>query len=296
MLVAVLGKLSLAVLSFNSSHSLQERDLACQKFNDPTFKADAMVLTLSLGGSGLNLHKSCRFGIIAQESWSKPITRHAMGRLYRIRQTQPVEWTILRTTGTYHEILNDQSCRKYAEQIRFECRMPIWVKDVTLQRMIAYEMMRGTFAHPYNLYSWVVVPPAVPSEYANAAMERVGNFITLAVHYMTSVDKDDSALEQDMTTLAKHIRRACVYLSRIEPSSNDPTPDSWRTFLDVVVMYSENVNSHNFLSGRCLFPFWDIEAKLGLLDKYEDDFLERYNGEFDKNGDGKDEYESDEEM
>lgn len=89
--VLCLQMAGLQVLSIRSDHSVQERNAAIDKFNNPGTQVDLLVTSIDLSAYGLNLHKCCCKGIILQWPWNANHLLQILGRLPRINQKRVVK-------------------------------------------------------------------------------------------------------------------------------------------------------------------------------------------------------------
>ncbi|KAL2172936.1 uncharacterized protein P884DRAFT_273681, partial [Thermothelomyces heterothallicus CBS 202.75] len=110
-----------------------------------------------------------------------------IGRLYRMGQGQVVRWHIVMCSGTYSIVQEDKMCRKIVPEILFTGRIPKRIKGRTLRLMVAYEILRMKFAHPFNRFAWVVNPPSRVEDYTSPAMVRMGHFISSIVEQVLSM-------------------------------------------------------------------------------------------------------------
>ncbi|KAI0551654.1 P-loop containing nucleoside triphosphate hydrolase protein [Xylaria curta] len=97
----VLQTWSWNVQTIRSDHSVQERNIIIDAFNDLESDVDILLLSMDLSAYGLNLHKVCCKGIILRWPWNANHLLQILGRLLRIGQTRFVEWVIFYMAGTY---------------------------------------------------------------------------------------------------------------------------------------------------------------------------------------------------
>ena len=184
---------SIGVGAIRASHTPNERDNLVDAFNDDNSDVEFLVINISLSMAGLNLHRNCCRGIVVQYSWNYWSLFQVFGRLYRMGQPRVVRWHIVMCSGTYSMVLEDKMCRKIVPEILFTGRIPEWIKGTTLRLMVAYEILRMKFAHPFNRFVWVINPPKDVSEYTSPRMERMGKLCSTFVSYLLLLSPEDPA-------------------------------------------------------------------------------------------------------
>ncbi|KAK4151717.1 hypothetical protein C8A00DRAFT_35617 [Chaetomidium leptoderma] len=187
---SVLAFASIGVGSIRASHTSNERDSIVHAFNSEEGDIEFLVINQSLSMAGLNLHHKCCRGIVAQYSWNYWGLFQVISRLYRIGQRWVVKWFIVVCAGTYSHVLEDKMCRKIVPEIIFTGRIPEWIKGATLRKMVAYEILRMKFSHPFNRFVWVINPPTSAADYTNAKMTRMGTLCSMIVNAIIKMDPE----------------------------------------------------------------------------------------------------------
>lgn len=95
--------LGLNVLSFTSDLPDEARREMIRKFNDKSLTVHAMLLSLSMTVTGMNLHAACRLGILCFWYFHPSQVRQAIGRIHRYGQTDVVKWFLLKQSGSWNE-------------------------------------------------------------------------------------------------------------------------------------------------------------------------------------------------
>ncbi|EPE06078.1 snf2 family helicase [Ophiostoma piceae UAMH 11346] len=87
----------------------------------------ALMTSMSVASYGLNLHKCCADGVVLQFSWSYNAIHQATGRILRLGQTQPVSWTIIKTSSSFHCVQEAVLSAKWAMQLSASMALPDFV-------------------------------------------------------------------------------------------------------------------------------------------------------------------------
>jgi SNF2 family DNA or RNA helicase len=93
--------LGLNVVNVRSSHNPKERSDAVDDFTGNDTDADVFISSITVSGTGLNLHQKCHNGIIIQLPCSLDKLNQAFGRLERVGQKFPVHWTVIMPRDTF---------------------------------------------------------------------------------------------------------------------------------------------------------------------------------------------------
>ncbi|KAF2969221.1 hypothetical protein GQX73_g4328 [Xylaria multiplex] len=141
------------VLSIRSDHSVQERNVAIDKFNDPDSDVQILLTSMDLSAYGLNLHKSCCKGIVIQWPWNANHLIQILGRLPRIGQWRFVEWVIFHIPGTIYDKMQTIVWSKYVRQLAVESKISSKVIGVWAT-IAAHGYIYKLFNLPYNRWLW----------------------------------------------------------------------------------------------------------------------------------------------
>ena len=206
--------LGLITVNVRSSHTPAERSDAVALFQDPDEDVDVFVSSITVSGTGLNLHRACHRGIILQlpSSWDK--MDQGFGRLERVGQKNSVRWNIIVPDPTFYAWQESRLCKKgatkLATQVELHPALPAHLKEVIL-----YELMREKYGMAWSRYAWVAEKPVSCSDYFDAKCEAVGRHYSLLamllLHLFPSGKKSTSnELEADKK-LAYEISMAIGY-------------------------------------------------------------------------------------
>ncbi|KAF7917809.1 hypothetical protein EAE99_009185 [Botrytis elliptica] len=108
------------VLSIRSEMSMNERQAAADKFNDPNHPCEVMFVGSRLGALGLNFQKGCHRVIIAEQSNQAGQDFQAAGRVGRLGQEHQQDIVQLYLHHSYDSRLLLRKIKKFEEQVAGE--------------------------------------------------------------------------------------------------------------------------------------------------------------------------------
>ncbi|KAI0185230.1 hypothetical protein EV127DRAFT_515486 [Xylaria flabelliformis] len=154
------------VETIRSDHTVQERNMCIDKFNDPESNVDILLTSMDLSAYGLNLHKACCKGIILQWPWNANHLLQILGRLPRIGQKRFVEWVIFHMPGTIYDKMQTIVWSKYIKQLAVESKIPKELSGVWAE-LAAY----GKIYELFNLPDAIVEQLEKKLEFAEMEIE-----------------------------------------------------------------------------------------------------------------------------
>lgn len=93
-------------------------------FNNDELVIHAMFLGMSNNITGMNLQKCCKTGVAMMFTFTPSLLLQAMKRIHRVGSKQPVDWTILKLSGSYHELQEMRFHTKQAQFINAQSQLP----------------------------------------------------------------------------------------------------------------------------------------------------------------------------
>jgi len=171
-----------------SYHSSIDREKIVAEFNSPKSTRDVLVISQQLTVAGVNFHHECHKGIIMQYSWNYWTVEQVKGRLFRMGQKKLVQWYIITTAGTFAMVQEDKMCRKIIPEFLFCGTIGDFIVGRVVQRVVAYEIARLKFGHPWNRFVWAINPPADVLEYTGRRMVRMGRMASAIAESVLGMD------------------------------------------------------------------------------------------------------------
>ncbi|KAH6661462.1 P-loop containing nucleoside triphosphate hydrolase protein [Plectosphaerella plurivora] len=153
-IAAVVAMAGFNVHSMLAGHTDEQRARTCREFNDAKSAIDVLVVSMSLAGAGLDLHRACHTGIFATIHFNYNIHGQGTGRLTRPGQDEVVTWTWVKPVGSYLDYKEMQMLKKYFEQLSAEARLPEHIRGHVRQACIG-EMVRNYLNQPFNRLAWI---------------------------------------------------------------------------------------------------------------------------------------------
>lgn len=161
---------------------------------------------------------------------------------------------MLHVPGTYYDVLEDKSNRKYVEQLRVEATMPARFRSAFLQRLYAYELIAQQFGQGFSRMAWVVLMPVHITDMHRPGMKAAAAFLTSLLLALLAMPEADfpgpgpdhvrRELERDIQHLAV---RASLYFGANPQAPLGPVSlASLRGYARMGERY-----------GRARAPFWD---------------------------------------
>lgn len=177
LLIAILEKASLKVVSIRASMSIAEKAAAIAAFNDGASKIDVCVVNKRYRSAGINYHNCCHRGIQVQYDWNIGSQVQGQGRLTRIGQKSHVIWTILRVNDTAYDFYEFKALEKERRSLETVLDYPKWLEhSSSARRLIAYEVLRVTWAHPFHRYVWEIHHPKEIQDFNSAHTRNLAKF------------------------------------------------------------------------------------------------------------------------
>ncbi|KAJ4316159.1 hypothetical protein N0V84_008015 [Fusarium piperis] len=177
---ALLTYLGVSSLHIQSAHPMAERVKAIQAFNNPNQDVGALIATYQLAGFGINLHGACHHAIIVEYPQNLSTILHAIGRLWRLGQTNPVEADILYQRNSFDGYQLARMARKHAPIVAAEGYIPSEIQGKN-RLICAYEIISMWLALGSNWYPKVDLPwEKVDDE----DVERRGQFYSALARFM----------------------------------------------------------------------------------------------------------------
>lgn len=152
--MGLLRFMGLNVLSYTADLDDEERAAMVADFNNDELVIHAMFLGLSNNITGMNLQKCCTTGIALMYTFTPSLLSQAIKRIHRIGTTQPVFWSILKLSGSYHELQERMLHVKQAQfidtQSQLSDRLQGEVRDI-----LCFELAREIWGTLESKYAWV---------------------------------------------------------------------------------------------------------------------------------------------
>jgi len=139
--VGLLRFLGLNVLSFTSDLSDEQRAGMVTDFTNDELVVHAMFLGLSNNITGMNLQRCCKTGIAMMFTFTPSLLLQAMKRIHRVGTKQPVDWTILKLSGSYHELQERSFHLKQAQFIDAQSQLSARLRGEA-RDIVCFELAR----------------------------------------------------------------------------------------------------------------------------------------------------------
>ncbi|KAJ6121236.1 Helicase C-terminal [Penicillium sp. IBT 18751x] len=97
--------------------SLEARTAAIQQFTNPNSTATVLLTTFNCGALGLNMHAHCSRIVLMEGSQNYNSVFQTIGRIHRLRQSEPQKAWILFQDYTIQRFLEYNSTKKILPQI-----------------------------------------------------------------------------------------------------------------------------------------------------------------------------------
>ncbi|KAI8718083.1 hypothetical protein NCS52_00886300 [Fusarium sp. LHS14.1] len=137
---AFLTYLGVKSLHIRSAHPMAEHVKAIQAFNNPNEDVGALITTFQLAGFGINLHGACHHGIIVEYPQNLSTILHAIGRLWRLGQTNTVRPDILYQRNSFDAYQISRMAQKHASIVAAEGYIPSEIQGKN-RLICAYEII-----------------------------------------------------------------------------------------------------------------------------------------------------------
>lgn len=138
-------------LHIHSRVDQSERDWAIRRFNSHETHYTTLLTSTQLSAFGVDFHFACHTGIMLEEPINTGTAVQAMGRLWRLGQTQDVRFYKVICQDTYDSVMEARNLEKYAVALTAE--NDIDSRITGQHRLIcAYEMIRQIFGQSHNRY------------------------------------------------------------------------------------------------------------------------------------------------
>ncbi|RSL69016.1 hypothetical protein CEP54_002558 [Fusarium duplospermum] len=177
---ALLTYLDVRSLHIRSAHPMVERIKAIQAFSDPNEDVGCLITTFQLAAFGINLHGACHHEIIVEYPHNLSTILHAIGRLWRLGQTNNVEADILYQRNSFDAYQLAQMARKHAAILAAKGYIPSEIQGKN-RLICAYEIISMWLGLTSNWYSRVGVPW---QKMDNEDVDRQGQFYSALARFM----------------------------------------------------------------------------------------------------------------
>ncbi|CAK7237305.1 hypothetical protein SCUCBS95973_009915 [Sporothrix curviconia] len=221
--------LGLRVGCIRAGNKPAERTRLTEEFNDPTSNMDAFFLTLALGSYGVNFHRNCHRGLIAQFSFSFNVLHQFVGRLVRMGQSQKVTVEIIKCDGTRHHLQEAALGDKWVSQLASTITLPAGVAD-DLARLALAEVVKAHWGQSCNRLAWAVRRPPRLTDWETEDVVQLGHFLSRVTAMGLTAGGDLG------TRLRSHLRRFFDYADELFALEKQPTnaEDLLRALQDLV--------------------------------------------------------------
>lgn len=222
MLNALLVAAGIRTLHYMSRNNQSERDAAVAKFNDPSTPHTCLVTSLQLSAFGLNLHKACHRGIILESPVNLSHTIQALGRLYRLGQTEDVEWKILLCRDTFDSYFEARNLAKFVTTLTSEGHIPSQIQGE--HRVVcAYEILRDQLGQACSRYPRTRVKW---NEMESNSVYREGLFYSAFSQWMlANPDLANTVDKQQIATIALSWEPGTLFTTEHVTGKCDRLPD-----------------------------------------------------------------------
>jgi hypothetical protein len=149
---ALLQIAGVRTLHITSRTAQADRDRHIANFNQIGSTFGALVTSLQLNAFGVDFHHDCHIGISLERPNNTTADMQAGGRLSRVGQKNPVDFTFVYQRSSYDGWIEARNLEKYAVSLAAEANID--ERIVNQQRVIvAYEIARIQFGHESSRYS-----------------------------------------------------------------------------------------------------------------------------------------------
>ena len=237
---------------------------------------DALVISQQIVMTGLNLHHACSKGIILQYSWNYWTIEQIKGRLFRMGQKKVVQWYIITTAGTFAMVQEDKMCRKIIPEFLFCGTIPDWIVGKCVQRLVAYEIARLKFGHPWNRFVWVISPPSDALEYKSRRMVRMGRMASAIAESVLAMDFESDRTRDLLRLLNVHLIRLLHWWG--DDRALTAQGDKSRAAFDIqkIAQYAKHMG--DYMVTKTNRPFWASQAKNPVNKTIYDGWMEQVQG------------------
>lgn len=159
---------------------MAERVKAIQAFNNPNEDVGALITTFQLAGFGINLHGACHHGIIVEYPQNLSTILHAIGRLWRLGQSNSVRPDILYQRNSFDAYQISRMAQKHAPIVAAEGYIPSEIHGKN-RLICAYEIISMWLDLTSNWYPRVSVPW---QKMDDANVEAQGQFYSALARFM----------------------------------------------------------------------------------------------------------------
>src|SRR6185437_5189473 len=155
--------------SIRASTPVSERINAVNRFNNEDEPVTAFITTIAIGSLGLNLHKACWDGIIAEYAWNMASMDQVQGRLWRLGQANQVHWVICTMANSWYCFKEQKILDKYLADLASSLPLPDeWDEYTHVRNTVYYEFMRCKMGTLFNRYIWELFYKGLFADYDNS--------------------------------------------------------------------------------------------------------------------------------
>ena len=195
--------------SIRASTPPHERVAAVNRFNDEDEPVTALITTIAIGSLGLNLHRACWDGIIAEYPWNMASLDQALGRLWRLGQRNRVHWVICNVANTWYCFKEQKILDKYLADLAGNLPLPNeWDNFPHVRNTIYYEFMRCKMGTMFNRYIWQLIYRGKFADYNSPDTYAFAELLSSIAHILLLDLLKDSSLqlcESDLQELESFI-------------------------------------------------------------------------------------------
>jgi hypothetical protein len=223
---AIMKKGSLSVSSVRAGMTAAEKASVFAAFNDSGSNVDVLLLNTMVGAAGLNLHRSCNFGIQVQMPWSYGSSGQYLGRLVRLGQSQPVTWVILTVDNTAYNFLEHRACVKEVQALSAQLRFPGHLSTPFTRKLLSYEVLRTLWSQPFNRLTWEFAHPCEAQDFTSGNSRKFGRFYSLLADLLLQTDKDDLPEDHKEIIMAANTLKIALPVAYLHQLGGKELPDA----------------------------------------------------------------------
>jgi hypothetical protein len=241
----VLEILGFQVRNVRAEHGPSDRSTKVADFNDPESDVDCFVSSMTISGTGINLHQQCHRGIILQMGSSLDKMLQLLGRIERIGQCFPVTWRFIFRKDSFHHWQEHQVAMKFACRLATRVQLhPALDGCPELQEVVLHAITQEMFAYPIHPYAWVRARLKLVTDYFDDLRTTLSrHFRIVAACILKAFPPysvvDDAQVLRDMkkeaAVLNEVIIKKALKLSQVLGNLTDDEEDTLLDDMDEVV-------------------------------------------------------------
>ncbi|PNY23268.1 Uncharacterized protein TCAP_06784 [Tolypocladium capitatum] len=142
-----------ATLHITSRTEQAERDTAVRRFSEKGSPYCALITSTTLNAYGVDFHRDCHVGLMVEEPPNTATAMQAIGRLYRLGQTDDVEFERVILRHSYDSAMEARNLHKYATTVaahaEIDPRIDVMDHPMSqLEGLFYTELARFLMKHP----------------------------------------------------------------------------------------------------------------------------------------------------